>query len=223
MGLFNFMTGFAFGTYFGLYISKNYNVPDIPAPNEIVEKLQKLSEDYKKDKPDKWLKMVRFKKRYFVVQFDRERDSYNPLSNKDSFKKRAFQDSWPLHIKDHDLALAVKDIVEHIHGDFGRAAITTGLRAIYSNPETHLAMIQCRHGPHRLVGSSLPFLTSIGNEKLVPKLIYTGATIKNCFKRMELYQKKQLEVAFVESKNEMSNEEKKEIEERIMSIRRMKN
>ena len=47
------MTGFAFGTYFGLYISKNYNVPDIPAPNEIVEKLQKLSEDYKKDKPDK--------------------------------------------------------------------------------------------------------------------------------------------------------------------------
>jgi hypothetical protein len=53
MGLFNFMTGFTFGTYFGLYISKNYNVPDIPAPNEIVEKLQKLSEDYKKDKPDK--------------------------------------------------------------------------------------------------------------------------------------------------------------------------
>ena len=53
MGLFNFVTGFAFGTYFGLYISKNYNVPDIPAPNEIVEKLQKLYEDYKKDKPDK--------------------------------------------------------------------------------------------------------------------------------------------------------------------------
>ena len=157
------------------------------------------------------------------MQFNRERDLYDPLSNKDSFQKRAFQDSRPLDIKDHDLALAVKDIVEHIHGDFGRAAITTGLRAIYSNPETHLAMIQCRHGPHRLVGSSLPFLTSIGNEKLVPKLIYTGATIKNCFKRMELYQKKQLEVAFVESKNEMSNEEKKEIEKRMMSIRSMKN
>ena len=167
--------------------------------------------------------MVRFKKRYFVVQFDRERDLYDPLSNKDSFKKRAFQDSRPLDIKDNDLALAVKDIVEHIHGDFGRAAITTGLRAIYSNPETHLAMIQCRHGSHRLVGSSLPFLTSIGNEKLVPKLIYTGATIKNCFKRMELYQKKQLEIALVESKNEMSNEEKKEIEKRMMSIRSMKN
>ena len=53
MGLFNFVTGFAFGTYFGLYVSKNYNVPEVWAPNEILEKLQKLSDDYKKDKPDK--------------------------------------------------------------------------------------------------------------------------------------------------------------------------
>ena len=133
--------------------------------------------------------MVRFKKRYFVVQFDREKDLYDPLCKKQSFKPRALQDSRPLDIKDHDLALAVKDIVEHIHGDFGRAAITTGLRAIYSNPETHLALIQCRHGPHRLVASSLPFLTSIGNEKLVPKLVYTGATIKNCFKVNKSYTK----------------------------------
>ena len=126
--------------------------------------------------------MVRFKKRYFVVQFDREKDLYDSSIKKQSFKPRALQDSRPLDIRDDVLAHAVKDIVEHIHGDFGRAAITTGLRAIYSNPETHLALIQCRHGPHRLVGSSLPFLTKINNERLVPRLVYTGATIKNCFK-----------------------------------------
>ena len=126
--------------------------------------------------------MVRFKKRYFVVQFDREKDLYDSSIKKQSFKPRALQDSRPLDIRDDVLALAVKDIVEHIHGDFGRAAITTGLRAIYSNPETHLALIQCRHGPHRLVGSSLPFLTKINDERLVPRLVYTGATIKNCFK-----------------------------------------
>jgi RNase P/RNase MRP subunit POP5 len=126
--------------------------------------------------------MVRFKKRYFVVQFDREKDLYDSSIKKQNFKPRALQDSRPLDIRDDVLALAVKDIVEHIHGDFGRAAITTGLRAIYSNPETHLALIQCRHGPHRLVGSSLPFLTKINDERLVPRLVYTGATIKNCFK-----------------------------------------
>merc|ERR1712038_795796 len=105
-----------------------------------------------------------------------------------------------------------------IHGDFGRASITTGLKTIYCNKETRLAMIQCRHGPHRLVGSSLPFLTNINNEKLVPRLVYTGATIKNCFKRMEMYQKKQLEAALLELKD-ISKEEKSELENKMMSIR----
>ena len=55
MGLFKFITGFAVGVYAGLYISKNYNVPDVPGPDEIKDKLTKLAEEYKKDKPDKWL------------------------------------------------------------------------------------------------------------------------------------------------------------------------
>ena len=128
--------------------------------------------------------MVRFKKRYFVVQFDREKDLYDSSkkNNSSQFKPRAYQDPRPLDIPDGQLALAVKDIVEQIHGDFGRASITTGLRTIYCNPETRLAMIQCRHGPHRLVGSSLPFLTKINDERVLPRLIYTGATIKNCRK-----------------------------------------
>ena len=53
MGLFKFVTGFAVGVYTGLYISKNYNVPDVPGPDEIKDKLMKLAEEYKKDKPDK--------------------------------------------------------------------------------------------------------------------------------------------------------------------------
>lgn len=128
--------------------------------------------------------MVRFKKRYFVVQLDREKDIYDPFSkhHQASLKPRAIQDSRPLDIPDGVLAATVKDLVQQIHGDFGRASITTGLRTIYCNSETHLVLIQCRHGPHRLVASSLPFLTKIKDEKIVPKLIYTGATIKNCYK-----------------------------------------
>jgi len=166
--------------------------------------------------------MVRFKKRYFVVQFDYEKDISEPSHNKQNFKPRALHNLKPLHIHDEDLVLAIKDIVEKIHGDFGRAAITPGLRAIYSNPETHLALIQCRHGPHLLVGSSLSFLTNVNKEKIVPRLIYTGATIRNCFKRMEIHQKRQLEAAFLELKD-ISKEEKEELEQRIMSIRKMNN
>jgi len=168
--------------------------------------------------------MVRFKKRYFVVQFDREKDIFDErsdaivLKKTKYFKPRVFQNPKPLDIPDGVLASAVKDIVEHLHGDFGRAAITTGLRTIYCNPETHLAVIQCRHGPHRLVGSSLPFLTNLNNEKVVPKLIYTGATIHKCFKRIEIYQRKHLEIALKELQG-IDDTEKKALEDRLMTIR----
>jgi len=107
------------------------------------------------------------------VQFDRETDILDK-----KFKSRAFGKSF--EIPDGVLSELLKDKIEEIHGNFGRAAVTTGLRTIYSNAETRLALIQCRHGPHRLVGSSLPFLTKIKDEKVVPRLIYTGATIKKC-------------------------------------------
>ena len=165
--------------------------------------------------------MVRFKKRYFVVQFDREKDIYDPFSKNKHLKNRVGLDPKPLDIPDGILADAVKDLVQKIHGEFGRASVTTGLRTIYCNLETRLALIQCRHGPHRLVASSLPFLTKINNEKVVPKLIYTGATIKNCYKRMEKYQRKELSMALKEI-GSLNEDDKKEIEHRLLSIRKMR-
>lgn len=52
MGLFNFVSGFAVGVYTGLYLSKNYKVPDVPSPEDIFNKVKKIAEDYKKEKPD---------------------------------------------------------------------------------------------------------------------------------------------------------------------------
>jgi len=50
MGLFNFVTGFATGLYAGLYVAKHYDVPNVPDPTELFEKIKKLAEEYKKDK-----------------------------------------------------------------------------------------------------------------------------------------------------------------------------
>ena len=52
MGLFNFVSGFAVGLYFGLYASKHYNVPDVPDPQTIYQKMLKVLEENKKDKKD---------------------------------------------------------------------------------------------------------------------------------------------------------------------------
>jgi len=101
--------------------------------------------------------MVRYKKRYFVVQLDRESDLFNKLDNMKSNQqakesselsfgqasnkkkrkrsiinktttgfKRALIDPQPLHISDGVLVNTLKELVGEIHGDFGRAAVTTG-------------------------------------------------------------------------------------------------
>ena len=86
--------------------------------------------------------MVRYKKRYFVLQLDRHTDVLNQLqqSNENissekkkkkkikvqTVKKRSLCDPNPLRFNDGHLSNAIKDIVLQIHGDFGRAAVTMG-------------------------------------------------------------------------------------------------
>ncbi len=92
--------------------------------------------------------MVRYKKRYFVLQLDRHHDVLNqPNANSDNssssepqkkkkkgqklkhhlaVKKRSLCDPKPLLLNDGQLSQAIKDIVHQMHGDFGRAAVTMG-------------------------------------------------------------------------------------------------
>ena len=50
MGLFNFVSGFLVGLYGGLYASKHYNVPEVPDPQTVYQKILKLLEENKKGK-----------------------------------------------------------------------------------------------------------------------------------------------------------------------------
>ena len=56
----------------------------------------------------------------------------------------------------------------------------------YLNECTHIAVIRSRHGPHKLLGSSLPFLSRIGRKKVEIHNIYTGATMVKCFKNLQV-------------------------------------
>ena len=122
--------------------------------------------------------MVRVKKRYFVLQLQSERDVESAARG----RPISFCGSLQSLGRDGALGSAIKDLVTELHGDFGRAAVTVGLRSIYANADTGLCLVQARHGPHRLVASALPFLTKINDEKVVPRVIYTGATVRNCYK-----------------------------------------
>ena len=132
--------------------------------------------------------MVRYKKRYFVIEYDRA----SHVS-----KDKCDLDLEPLNSKDIDVANAIKHKILELHGDFGRAATTVGLKVIYANMNTRLVIVRCRHGPHTLVASSLPFVTKIRNDSVAGKLLYTGATIRHCHKFMLKRQKLLLEKAKV--------------------------
>ncbi len=51
MSLFNFVTGFVAGVYAGLYASQHYNVPQVPEPQTLVDRIKQLAETYKKPPP----------------------------------------------------------------------------------------------------------------------------------------------------------------------------
>ncbi len=101
--------------------------------------------------------------------------------------------------------------MQELHGDFGVASVIKGLNCIYANPDTGLCVVQARHGPHRLVASCLPFLTRIQNERVVPRLIYTGATIRCCYLRMEKFQRAELERLLAEVKTRQRVEDSSEL------------
>jgi len=147
--------------------------------------------------------MVRYKKRYLVVELERV-----------SHVCRDQLDLAPLDVTQLDVTNAVRDKVQELHGDHGRAAITIGLRVVYINPATRLLLIQVRHGPHRLAQSSVPFLTRVGRENVVPRLLYTGATIRHSYTFMERRQRQLLHRAIAE----MGEENKKHVESAILEM-----
>ena len=67
--------------------------------------------------------MVRYKKRYLVLQLD----NFNQVFHNSKFCHQV------MDIRDDALIEAIKSIVEELHGDNGRATVATGLRTIYCN------------------------------------------------------------------------------------------
>lgn len=53
-----------------------------------------------------------------------------------------------------------KNVQKH-YGDFGVAAISSGIKVKYCNDKTKIAIFRIRHGPHRFVTSILPLITVV--------------------------------------------------------------
>ncbi|XP_071544186.1 ribonuclease P/MRP protein subunit POP5 [Panulirus ornatus] len=115
--------------------------------------------------------MVRFKKRYFVVEVVPENHSY--------FRWNA-------------LYKAVVESVKRLHGDFGLAATAPGFHVKYCNVETRIAFVSVGRGPHLLVASALPLITEIGGQAASVRTIHVAASMKQGFLFVKKYHEKKL-------------------------------
>lgn len=120
--------------------------------------------------------MVRFKNRYFAVEI-------NPIDK---------QQKAPFYLNSYALQASVFKKVEQLHGDFGIAAVQAGFTAKYCNKWTCIAMIRTRHGPHRLVASSLPLMNEVSGHQITVRTLYVGATLQQCYRFIRRYQRQQL-------------------------------
>lgn len=152
--------------------------------------------------------MVRLKHRYFLVEIERARSIC-----------KSGVDLVPLAAEEEHVVHALKNLVSDLHGDFGKAMISSGFRLKYVNLATRIVLIRARHGgPDKMVSSSLPFLTKINDESVVCRLLYTGATIRHCMKILGKQQKKTLNKAVKHLKNQ--GRSKEELEQTILDIKK---
>nr|CAG4647511.1 EOG090X0GYO [Megafenestra aurita]SVE92739.1 EOG090X0GYO [Megafenestra aurita] len=120
--------------------------------------------------------MVRFKNRYFTIEVISLKG--HEMSSK--------------QLKKFEILNSLMKITEELHGDFGAAAIRNGLDVKYCDENTQTLIIRSRHGPHRLLASSLPFLSKIGQRPIQIRGIYTGASMVKCFKYLKRFHQEKL-------------------------------
>lgn len=56
----------------------------------------------------------------------------------------------------------------------------------YCNPATKIIIFKTRHGPHTFLSSVLPFITKLQEKQIQLSTIYTGASMFQCFKFIQV-------------------------------------
>ncbi|KAL0894147.1 hypothetical protein ABMA27_014180 [Loxostege sticticalis] len=145
--------------------------------------------------------MVRFKHRYITVEIA------SPL----------VPDSKPLNLRPKIFHDSVLNKIQQLHGDFGIASIRNGFLTKYCNETTRIALIRARHGPHRFVTSSLPFITKIDKLDVRLNTLHVGATLKHSFKFIQKHQRAYLDSMWSKLK---TDEERKQLEMAVMDFKK---
>ncbi|XP_041977769.1 ribonuclease P/MRP protein subunit POP5 [Aricia agestis] len=142
--------------------------------------------------------MVRYKNRYITVEL-----------------LATIPENKPLKLKSKVLHDTLLDKIQHMHGDFGAAAVRNGFLTKYCNENTRIAILRSRHGPHQFVTSTIPFITKIGGLPITLRTLHVGATMKHSFKFILKHQRSYLDKMWSKLK---TDEERRDLEKAVMDF-----
>lgn len=122
-----------------------------------------------------------------------------------------------LLLDDRAVNVAVREVVQRMHGDYGAALCSFGFSVKYLNAVTGIVFLRFPKRCYRLLWSALPFITSIqARGQKIPcffNCLYVGGTIRTCQKFLIRYNTRQLHRMLPKCKNE---EEKHDIRKAIL-------
>lgn len=124
-------------------------------------------------------------------------------------------DDKPLSLRTGIFYETVLEKIQQIHGNFGVASVKSGFLAKYCNENTRIAILRSRHGPHRFVTSSIPFITKIGKLDVTLRTLHVGATLKHSFKFIQKHQRAYLDSMWSKLKTDA---ERKQLEAAVMDF-----
>ena len=84
-----------------------------------------------------------------------------------------------LKLSSAELADTIRKAVQKYYGDFGLASIGN-MSVKLINDKHKLAIIRVSHGSHRFFTSIIPLLNKVGKELATCRILYIGATIRQC-------------------------------------------
>lgn len=105
-----------------------------------------------------------------------------------------------------ELADTLRKAIHKYYGDFGLASVGN-LYIKLLNDKHKIAIVRVSHGPHRFLASIIPLLNKAGKELARFRILYIGATIRQCKKHLISHENKVIRNIIAALNNETERKE----------------
>ncbi|KAJ8088223.1 RNA-binding protein pop5 [Marasmius tenuissimus] len=123
--------------------------------------------------------MVRFKNRWFLVEFLPVNGQANRNDGLEVDLTTASSTQKQTHIEGKHIWSAIKQSVISHFGDVGWGSVGLSLTVKYFSPTTHICIVRVARDHHKIAWGAVTMLKSIEGVRVLPNVIHVSGTIKH--------------------------------------------